>query len=46
LQGQVEGRSGTTPFAWWAARAGLWPLLGLALLVCLVCMRRGRGWRR
>lgn len=46
LQGQVEGRSGITPFAWWAARAGLWPMLGLALLVCLVCMRRGRGWRR
>ena len=45
LQGQVEGRSGTTPFAWWAARAGLWPLLGLALLVCLAFMRRGRGQR-
>ena len=35
LQGQVEGRSGTTPYAWWAARLGLWPLwlLALALLV-------------
>ena len=45
LQGQVEGRSGTTPFAWWAGRAGLWPMLGLALLVCLVCMRQARGRR-
>ncbi len=35
LQGAVEGRSGTTPFAWWAARLGLWPLwvLGVAVLV-------------
>jgi len=35
LQGQVEGRSGTTPFAWWAGHAGLWPLVALAVLVCL-----------
>jgi apolipoprotein N-acyltransferase len=26
LQGQVQGRMGLTPFAWWAARWGLWPL--------------------
>ena len=45
LLGRVEGRSGITPFAWWAAHAGLWPLLGLALLVCLAFMRRGRGQR-
>ena len=31
LEAAVEGRSGSTPFAWWAARFGLWPLLGLAL---------------
>ena len=35
LDGRVEGRSGTTPFAWWAGHCGLWPLLALALLVVL-----------
>jgi apolipoprotein N-acyltransferase len=25
LVGEVEGRSGITPYAWWAARFGLWP---------------------
>lgn len=33
LEATAEGREGLTPFAWWAARAGLWPLLGAALLV-------------
>ena len=33
LEGQVEGRHGVTPYAWWAARFGLWPLLLLALAV-------------
>jgi apolipoprotein N-acyltransferase len=33
LEGRVEGRNGITPFAWWAARFSLWPLLGLALAV-------------
>jgi apolipoprotein N-acyltransferase len=32
----VEGRSGRTPFAGWAARLGLWPPVALALLVALV----------
>jgi apolipoprotein N-acyltransferase len=33
LQGAVEGRTGLTPFAWWVARFGVWPLwlLGLAI---------------
>ena len=31
LDGRVEGRSGITPYAWWAARAGLWPLLVLGV---------------
>lgn len=38
LDGVVEGRQGITPFAWWAGRFGLWPLLGLALLVLLRAM--------
>ncbi|SFD42577.1 apolipoprotein N-acyltransferase [Paracidovorax konjaci] len=34
LLGEVEGRDGApTPFAWWAARAGLWPLWALGALV-------------
>ena len=42
LDAQVQGRSGLTPFAWWAARAGLWPLVALALLlVALGARRRG-----
>ena len=36
LLGTVEGRSGTTPYAWWVARFGLWPLW---LLGCLVVAR-------
>ncbi|MES2424067.1 MAG: apolipoprotein N-acyltransferase [Pseudomonadota bacterium] len=43
LVGEVEGRTGTTPFAWWVARFGLWPLAGLCLLLvaaALVLRRR------
>jgi len=40
LQGKVEGRSGVTPYAWWAARAGLWPLALLAAAVVAAAWRR------
>ncbi|MFT3818193.1 MAG: apolipoprotein N-acyltransferase [Rubrivivax sp.] len=42
LDGQVQGRRGLTPFARWAAVAGLWPLwaLGLALVGLAVFFRR------
>ncbi|MDO8419671.1 MAG: nitrilase-related carbon-nitrogen hydrolase, partial [Rubrivivax sp.] len=33
LTARVQGRGGITPYAWWAARAGLWPPVLLALLV-------------
>jgi apolipoprotein N-acyltransferase len=33
LTSSVEGRSGTTPYAWWAARWGLWPLWLLCTVV-------------
>ena len=33
LEGLVEGRTGTTPFAWWAGRFGLWPLWILFSLI-------------
>lgn len=42
LAGVVEGRTGTTPYAWWVARAGLWPLWLLALVVLVVSWRQGR----
>ncbi len=40
LEARVQGREGTTPFAWWVGRFGLWPLwvVGLAGAVF--------GWRR
>ena len=33
LEASVQGRTGLTPFAWWAARFGLWPLLLVALAI-------------
>jgi apolipoprotein N-acyltransferase len=36
LLGEVAGRSGTTPYAWWAARFGLWPLWGLGVAIILL----------
>ena len=45
LLARVQGRQGVTPFAWWAARFGVWPLWGGAALVVLVLalgLSRGR----
>lgn len=39
LVGQVEGRSGLTPFAWWVARYGLWPLWLLVIAIFLAAWR-------
>ena len=36
LVGEVQGRTGTTPFAWWVARFGLWPIWLVALAIVLV----------
>jgi apolipoprotein N-acyltransferase len=38
LEAVVQGRSGVTPFAWWASRWALWPLFGLALLMIFVAL--------
>ncbi len=43
LQGEVQGRNGLTPFAWWASRFGLWPLwLGAGAVVLLAWVVRHR----
>jgi apolipoprotein N-acyltransferase len=42
LAATVQGRAGTTPFAGWAARAGLWPLLAAALLLLLPALASAR----
>ena len=44
LNGEVDGRDGITPFAWWSARFGLWPWLVLAALV--IALRFGVSARR
>ena len=47
LNAQVQGRSGVTPFAWWAARWGLWPLVGAAgLVVVVIAAAAGRARQR
>jgi apolipoprotein N-acyltransferase len=46
LVANVEGRTGTTPFAWWVARFGLWPIWILALATVFIAVRaRGIGSR-
>jgi apolipoprotein N-acyltransferase len=45
LEGAYEGRVGTTPFAWWAGRWGLWPLFGLALMALALAAGVRRGLR-
>ncbi len=42
LDGEVQGRTGLTPFAWWAPRFGLWPLLALAGLIVALALARAR----
>ena len=42
LQARVEGRSGITPYAWWAARWSLWPLALLAVATVAAVRLRGR----
>jgi len=43
LDASVQGRTGLTPFAWWAARFGVWPLWVLGAVIVAVSARRARG---
>ena len=45
LVGDVEGRNGLTPYAWWVSRLGLWPLWLLGLLAGGLAWRRRRAER-
>lgn len=44
LVGGVEGRSGITPYAWWAARFGLWPWWGLIFAIILIAVYARIYW--
>ena len=43
LGASVQGRMGNTPYAEWAGRFGLWPMVALAALAVLALKRRSRG---
>jgi len=45
LVGDVEGRNGLTPYAWWVSRLGLWPLWLPGLLAGGLAWRRRRAER-
>ena len=38
LDAEVQGRQGLTPYAWWASRFGLWPLLIVAVVLMLLTL--------
>lgn len=42
LEGEVEGRTGVTPYAWWVSRFGLAPLWMLGALAVVLAVRARR----
>lgn len=45
LLGEVQGRAGITPYAWWVSRSGLWPLWMLVAAIVLGAVVAWRGRR-
>ncbi len=46
LVGNVQGRDGITPYAWWAARFGLWPWWALIVAIILIATRARFHWAK
>ena len=46
LDATVEGRTGTTPFAWWVARFGLWPIWIAAFAIVSIAVYARRVGER
>ena len=46
LVGTVEGRSGITPYAWWASRFGLWPWWLLIIAILVIAAYARNRWSR
>jgi apolipoprotein N-acyltransferase len=40
LDATAQGRIGSTPYAWWVSRAGLWPIWLVAILAWLLARRQ------
>lgn len=45
LTGEVQGRTGATPYAWWVARFWLWPLWLIAMFIVLLAIGLGESTR-
>ena len=46
LVGEVQGRNGITPYAWWAGRFGLWPWWGLIFTIIFIAAYLRKYWAR
>jgi apolipoprotein N-acyltransferase len=46
LEANVDGRTGNTPFAWWVARFGLWPIWIVMFAIVLIAFHARRAGAR